>query len=182
MKRSANHISKQTVLGLATAVMCLAILPGCAVIGPALSIGGMAGLAPLQYASTAFTIGEFSYQYAVNDKDPSEVIEAKIDDVLTGKAFMLPEFVPGAKQLNNGFAEKTAQSEDDAPVNPTLAAKARQERIENILGRRNLELRRIEQRRLAFFSHQNADALSLQKTAAATPSLGAHAYKGTTLR
>jgi len=65
-------------------------LPGCAVVGPLLSVGGMAGLAPLHYASTAYTLGEFTYEFATNDKDPGEVIRAKVEGFVSGDAFALP--------------------------------------------------------------------------------------------
>jgi len=169
--RKATHINLAVLL-------FLAFLPGCAVVGPLLSIGGMAGLGPLQYASTVYTVGEFSYEYAVNENDPGEVIEAKIDSILTGKAFMLPESIPGAKELNNGTfmmaeAEQIEVVESDAAdesVVPALSVEARQKRIEQILGRRNAQFERLELRRMAFLKAQNDDDdLSLRQTAMASP-------------
>ncbi|QJB55668.1 hypothetical protein [Pseudodesulfovibrio sp. zrk46] len=171
--------------------MSLAFLPGCAVVGPLLSVGGMAGLAPLQYASTVYTVGEFSYEYAVNENDPGEVIQAKIDSVLSGEAFMLPDYIPGAKQLNNGgtmVAEAdTTQTESgieaDTSVAPALSAEARQKRIQQILGQRTAQFERLELRRMAFLKAQNNGNLSLRQTAMASkPDLFQGAVDETRLR
>lgn len=55
-------------------------LSGCALIGPAVSLGGMALTGPLQYAGTVYAVCEYSYEYAVNDNTPDEVIENKFED------------------------------------------------------------------------------------------------------
>lgn len=183
-------LRKVTIFKLAV-VLSLAFLPGCAVVGPLLSVGGMAGLAPLQYASTVYTVGEFSYEYAVNENDPGEVIQAKIDSVLSGEAFMLPDYIPGAKQLNNGgtmVAEAdTTQTESgieaDTSVAPALSAEARQKRIQQILGQRTAQFERLELRRMAFLKAQNKGNLSLRQTAMASkPDLFQGAVDETRLR
>ena len=182
--RKATHISLAVLF-------LLAFLPGCAVVGPLLSMGGMVGMAPLQYASTAYTVGEFTYEYAVNENDPGEVIEAKIDSVLSGEAFMLPEYIPGAKELNSGElmvaeAETTALDAEinaDEPDAPALSVEARQKRIDQILGHRTAQFERLELRRMAFLKAQNSDELSLRQTAMiSSPDLFQGAVDETRLR
>lgn len=191
MKGSAKVVLRKTTYIKLAVLLCLAFLPGCAVVGPLLSIGGMAGLAPLQYASTAYTVGEFSYEYAVNENDPGEVIEAKIDSVLSGEAFMLPESIPGAKELNNGtfMLAEAEQSESaeiavvEEPATPALSAEARRKRIEQILNRRDKQFERLELRRMAFLQAQNDDELSLRQTAmVSSPDLFQGAVDETRLR
>ncbi|MDC0336481.1 hypothetical protein OAN24_06285 [Pseudodesulfovibrio sp.] len=186
MKGSAQvALRKATIINMAV-LFFLAFLPGCAVVGPLLSIGGMAGLAPLQYASTAYTLGEFSYEFAVNDNDPSEVIEAKIDSVLTGEAFMLPDFVPGAEMLNDPEAYMVARAEPQPAaqtVAPALSVEARQKRVDQILGKRTAQFERLEHRRMAFLKAQNTGDLTLKQTAmASSPDLFQGAIGETTLR
>lgn len=188
MKGYANAALRKAAYRILAVVFVLALLPGCAVVGPLLSVGGMAGLAPLQYASTAFTVGEFSYEYAVNDKDPSEVIGKKIDDVMTGKAFMLPEFIPGAEDLNNGTMLADNEEVESAQVTevaegPALSAEARNKRIEQILGRRTAQQERLELRRMAFLRAKSNGNLTLRQTAMASqPDLFQGAVDETTLR
>lgn len=188
MKGSAKvALRKVTTTTLAVIFLC-AVLPGCAVVGPLLSVGGLVGLAPLQYASTAYTVAEFSYEYAANDKDPSEVIEAKIDSVLTGKAFELPEFMPGYDAPEQTGETMVAQADVrtplyDAPSNIALSADARQKRIEQVLGNRTVQFERMELRRMAFLKVQGRNYLSLRKTAMVTaPDLFKGAVDETSLR
>lgn len=53
-------------------------LPGCMVINAVLGVVGLLTTGPVQYAGTAYTIGEYTYEYAVNDKTPDQVIEEKV--------------------------------------------------------------------------------------------------------
>ncbi len=191
MKGSAKVVLRKTAIIHTAVLLFLAFLPGCAVVGPLLSVGGMAGLAPLQYASTVYTVGEFSYEYAVNDNDPGEVIEAKIDSVLSGEAFMLPDYIPGAEQLNNGTlmvadaeqAETAAPAVAEEQAAPALSAEARQKRIDQILGKRNAQFERMELRRMAFLKAKNNGTLSLRQTAMITsPDLFQGAVDETRLR
>ena len=39
---------------------------------------GFIATGPIQYAGVAYSVGEYTYEYAVNDKMPDEVIEAKV--------------------------------------------------------------------------------------------------------
>jgi hypothetical protein len=167
-----------SVLGL------LALLPGCAVVGPLLSVGGFVGMAPLQYASTAYTVGEFTYEYAANDKDPTEVIQAKIDGVLSGDAFHLPDAVRGY-DAPDGQEVMTAQAEPGvvAADGPALTAQARERRIEQLLGKRSIQFERLELRRMAFLQARTDGQLSLRQTAmASTPDLFQGAVGETRLR
>lgn len=143
--------------------MFAGMLSGCAVVGPLLSVGGMAGLAPLQYASIAYTVGEYSYEYAANDKTPDEVIEGKIDAVVSGDAFVIPASL---------YERETAGPEApvmmaDVEQTPTMAQEARQQRIESLLGRRQMQFERLEVRRMAFLKAKSNDNLSLRQTAMA---------------
>jgi hypothetical protein len=168
-----------SVLGL------LALLPGCAVVGPLLSVGGFVGMAPLQYASTVYTVGEFTYEYAANDKDPTEVIQAKIDGVLSGDAFQLPDAVRGYDAPDGQEEVMMAQAEPDVVVadGPVLTAQAREKRIEQLLGKRSTQFERLELRRMAFLQARTDGQLSLRQTAmASTPDLFQGAVGETRLR
>ncbi len=186
MQRISKVALRKVTLNTLAVVFFLASLPGCAVVGPLLSVGGMAGLAPLQYASTVYTVGEFSYEYAVNENDPGEVIQAKIDNVLSGEVFMLPDYIPGAEMLNNpdGVMVAEAQTEEvELSVAPALSTEARQKRIDQILGKRDAQFERLEHRRMAFLKAKSNGDLSLRQTAmATTPDLFQGAIDETTLR
>jgi hypothetical protein len=84
----------------------------------------MAGLAPLQYASTLYTVGEFGYEYAANDNDPGEVIRAKIDGVMSGEAFAVPGSDPAASAgLSRGYdARQGFDARDGYDVRPAYGA------------------------------------------------------------
>ncbi len=70
MKRS---LCRNCILTAATL-----ILPGCLAINAVLGVVGLMGTGPIQYAGTVYSIGEYTYEYAVNDKTPDEVIEDKL--------------------------------------------------------------------------------------------------------
>lgn len=53
------------------------VMPGCLAINAVLGIMGYLGTGPIQFAGTAYSISEYAYEYAVNDKTPDEVIEEK---------------------------------------------------------------------------------------------------------
>lgn len=171
MKSVARTALRKVVINMMAAVLFFAFLPGCAVVGPLLSMGGMIGLAPLQYVSAVYTVSEFSYEYAVNDNDPGELIEQKIDNVLSGKAFELPDYLQQAIDGPDGvtMVALTETEAKDFETQLNLSADARQKRIDTVLGRRNLQFERLELRRLAFFSVQSNDNLSLRQTAMASP-------------
>lgn len=143
-------------------------------------------MAPLQYASTVYTVGEFTYEYAVNENDPGEVIEAKINSVLSGEAFMLPGYTPDTETLDSPDGVMVAEVETESvesSVAPPLSAEARQKRIDQILGKRNAQIERLELRRMAFLKAKSNGDLSLRQTAmATTPDLFQGAIDETTLR
>ncbi|MCJ2165529.1 MULTISPECIES: hypothetical protein [unclassified Pseudodesulfovibrio] len=164
MKKVTQNFSVKAVLAFLVMSVMGGLLPGCAVVGPLLSLGGMAGFAPLQYASIAYTVGEFSYEYAANDHAPNEVIENKIDSVVRGEAFTLPDYMqaePAGPEAPVMVAEADSAAED-----PALFADARQKRIEKLLGHRQEQLERLELRRMAFLqARSKGDHLSLTRTA-----------------
>lgn len=52
-------------------------LPGCLAINAMLGAAGLFISGPVQYAGTVYSVGEYAYEYAVNDKTPDEVIQDK---------------------------------------------------------------------------------------------------------
>lgn len=174
MKWVAKTALRKVVIN-SVAVMCfLAFLPGCAVVGPLLSVGGMVGFAPLQYVSTVYTIGEFTYEYAANDNDPAELIELKINNVLTGEAFELPEYLQAAIDGPDGVTTValTQEQAENLETQANMSVDARQKRIDTLLGRRTLQFERLELRRMEFFKAQSNGNLSLRQTAmASSPNL-----------
>ncbi|WP_321513436.1 hypothetical protein [uncultured Pseudodesulfovibrio sp.] len=162
MKKVALIKSGKPICTAFFLALLIGLLPGCAVVGPLLSLGGFAGLAPLQYISTAYTIGEFSYEYAANDKDPGEVIEGKINAVVSGEAFEMPAYMQSDPA---GPAAPVMVAEADAKQTPSMAEDARQKRIDNLMGRRQVQFERLELRRMAFLKAQSKNELSLRQTA-----------------
>jgi len=66
---------------LCRSCLCTAALPllsGCLLINAFLGVAGLVGPAPIQYASSAYTVGEYAYHYAARGKTPDEVIEEKL--------------------------------------------------------------------------------------------------------
>lgn len=71
----------------------LPALPGCMVVGAAVTAGGYVLGGPVQYASTAYSVCEYSYALVVEDKTPDEVIKDKIAtvvDILDGPDYIGP--------------------------------------------------------------------------------------------
>jgi hypothetical protein len=54
------------------------VLPGCLAINAALGILGYLGSGPAQVAGAVYSVSEYTYEYAVNDKTPDEVMLEKI--------------------------------------------------------------------------------------------------------
>ena len=169
MKKVTQTLSVKAVLTALACAFVFGILPGCAVVGPLLSIGGMTGFAPLQYASVAYTVGEYSYEYAANDKTPDQVIEGKINAVLTGDAFTLPESGQSEPDGSQVMVAENGTSPDLSGQDPALSEEARQKRIENLLGERRVRFDRLEMRRMAFLEAQKQNHLTLDRTAMAAP-------------
>lgn len=165
MKRVAQTVSKKAVSHILAALVIASFMSGCAVVGPLLSIGGMAGLAPLQYASLAYTCGEFTYEYAANDNTPGMVIENKLNAFATGEAFELPEYMQNAPA---GPEAPVMVAEADTAQVPALSTEARQKRIERLLGKRRIQHERLELRRMAFLKARSENQLSLRQTAMVT--------------
>lgn len=165
MKKVARTLSLKAVLTISLLISTAGPLTGCAVVGPLLGAGGLA-FAPLQYVSTAYTIGEFTYEYAVNDRTPDEVVESKYDAMVSGEAFELPAYLrsePAGPEAGVMVAEA-------APAAPSLSEESRRKRIENLLGRRQAQFERLELRRMAFLGAQPQPSrrLSLSRTAMAS--------------
>ena len=180
MQRTTKAALRKVAKTTLAVLFMLAFLPGCAVVGPLLSVGGMAGFAPLQYASTAVTVGEFTYEYAANDKDPSEVIEGKIMAVLDGSAFELDTNKGGADDVQVADATPLTKAET---VEAAISAEARQQRIAQLMGRRSMQFERLELRRMAFRRAKADGELTLRQTAmASSPDLIRGSEGRTTLR
>ena len=82
------------------------VLPGCLAINAVLGVLGYFGTGPIQLAGTAYSISEYTYEYAVNDKTPDEVIEEKFAWLL------LPE---GDLEIS-GYARATRKSGISPPM------------------------------------------------------------------
>lgn len=63
-------------------LLLIPILPGCMVVSAAVGVGGYALGGPAQYAGTAFSLCEYSYELAVNDKTPDLVFKDKVLEVV----------------------------------------------------------------------------------------------------
>jgi len=53
------------------------VLPGCLAMNAVLGVLGYLGTGPVQYAGTAYSITEYTYEYVVNDKTPDQTIKEK---------------------------------------------------------------------------------------------------------
>jgi hypothetical protein len=173
MKKVAQTLSVKTVFVLFVLLSAFGPLSGCAVVAPLLGVGGFA-FAPLQYASTVYTIGEFTYQYAANDKTPDQVVQDKYNAMVSGEAFELPEYLdsePAGPEAPMTAEAETPESAMDQ--GPALSEEARRKRIENILGHRRAQFERLEMRRMAFLqAAQPRQTLSFNQTAqTGTPDL-----------
>lgn len=73
------------------------VLPGCVLINTVLGVVGLVTTGPIQYAGAAYSLGEYTYEYAVNDKTPDEVMVDKV-------AWLFDEEPTDTVQ----YAEKTA--------------------------------------------------------------------------
>jgi hypothetical protein len=166
MKKVAQTLSVNTVFVLFVLLSAIGPLSGCAVVAPLLGAGGLA-FAPLQYVSTAYTIGEFSYEYAANDKTPAQVVQDKYDAMVSGEAFELPEYLQ-SEPAGPEAPVMTAQAgtpESAMDQGPALSEEARRKRIENILGQRRTQFEHLEMRRMAFLqAAQPRQSLSFNQT------------------
>ncbi|QJB56165.1 hypothetical protein [Pseudodesulfovibrio sp. zrk46] len=55
-----------------------ATLSGCVFINAMLGVVGLVTSGPIQYAGTIYSVSEYAYEYAANDKTPDEVIVEKV--------------------------------------------------------------------------------------------------------
>lgn len=69
---------KQTLVRSAFLSALVVILPGCVLINTALGVVGLLSSGPAQYAGAVYSVGEYTYEYAVNDKTPDEVVVEKV--------------------------------------------------------------------------------------------------------
>lgn len=161
MKTVATTFFCKSIFGIITVMMVSGLLPGCALVGPALTVGGLAGIGPLSYLSTAYTVGEFTYEYAANDATPDEVIEHKLLSLASGDAFEMPEYMkanPAGPPVPSAASTVTAEGE---AVDPAPLAKSREERIEELLAGRERQFERLRLRKQAFVETASND-LSLR--------------------
>ncbi|BCS88747.1 hypothetical protein [Pseudodesulfovibrio sediminis] len=163
MRKVAQTSVGKAVLFVLAVTLFVGQLSGCAIVGPVLSIGGLAGIGPLSYISTAYTVGEFSYEYAANDATPDEVIEHKIDAVLSGEAFELPDYMLSTPDGVETPTSSTMVAEKDVDSETlSFSDEVRQKRIAAILGNRDQQFERLEFRRMAFLDAKQNDRLSLR--------------------
>ncbi len=157
MKNHTRFGFGKPFFALVLAVAMLFGMGGCAVVGPLLTCGG-AFFTPLQYASTAYTLGEFSYEYAANDKTPDEVIQGKVDSIVAvfddkDKASTVPAVQEGQQPVMVADAEGERM---DSFLYSSGKYRA-QRRIEM----RRLQMERLETRKMAFLEARESN-LSLR--------------------
>ncbi|GAB7021795.1 hypothetical protein [Salidesulfovibrio brasiliensis] len=122
-------MKRKTVIRTTLVALAAAVLPGCLAINMLLGAGSMFVGGPVQYASAAYTLGEYSYHYAVNDKNPGEVIEDKIAWLVPDKpeqapiqlAANVPE-IPVSHLPASGLELPPVRSTDTSPHPLQLAA------------------------------------------------------------
>ncbi len=88
----------------------LAALPGCLAVNAMFGVLGLVTSGPVQYAGTAYTVGEYTYEYAVNGKTPDTVLGEKLA-WLTGDEQPSPVILAETSQMNDpphGRAHVTA--------------------------------------------------------------------------
>lgn len=142
MKRTSKKLS----LGLRIAgllVICFGMSGCLAAIGPLLSLGGAVTAAPVvQVAAMGYSVGEYTYEYTVNDKTPDEVIE---DKVTTVAALFSDEDAVQAPQ-----SAEPAVMLAEADTSPAPIPEARAERVRQRIELRRLQTQAVQARELAF--------------------------------
>lgn len=91
------------------------ILPGCVIINAVLGVAGLMTSGPLQYAGAVYSVGEYTYEYAVNDKTPDEVIADKVawllnDEGETVQVAQAPNAKPELKRQPASAPALTAEN------------------------------------------------------------------------
>jgi len=89
------------------------VLPGCLAINAVLGVMGYLATGPAQLAGTIYSVTEYTYEYAVHDKTPDEVIEDKFSWLL------LPEEDPEISGYAKAF-KKSVLSPPMADVDPEV--------------------------------------------------------------
>ncbi|WP_147819953.1 hypothetical protein [Salidesulfovibrio onnuriiensis] len=130
--------------------LLLVCMSGCAAIGPLLTLGGT-WITPLQYASTAYTVGEFTYEYAENGKTPDEVIEAKLDSI--SDVFDGEDEVPAVEEGPAPVVLADAESERME----TFLSMSRKDRAQRRIEMRRVQMERLEMRKMAFLQAKEKD-------------------------
>jgi len=115
---------------------CL-MLSGCvAAVAPLLSLGGAVSSVPVvQVAATAFSVGEYCYEYSVNDRNPVEVVEYKI---------------AGVNEFLTGDSSKATPEQAPVMLAETEMPQERAAKVRRRIELRRLAMRSIEARRVAF--------------------------------
>lgn len=107
------------------AAALLAFLPtslaGCLAINAMFGVLGLVGPAPIQYAGTAYSVGEYTYQFAVNDKTPDEVLGEKFAWLIGPDASSTPQTFPSAPTLAEPTLGKPTLMLADAGAAPMAA-------------------------------------------------------------
>jgi len=87
----------------------LLVLPGCLAINAVLGVMGFLGSGPIQLAGTVYSVSEYTYEYAVNDKTPDEVIEDKLSWLMT------PDETPELAGYAKAFRKSATAMADTSP-------------------------------------------------------------------
>lgn len=117
-------------------------LSGCvAAIAPLLSLGGALTAAPaVQVAATGFSIGEYCYEYSVNDRNPVEVMEYKVASVR--------DFLGGDEAVGSQAAQPAVMLADTET--PAALPDDRAKRVRARIELRRLQTQAVQERELAF--------------------------------
>jgi hypothetical protein len=105
------------------ALLCLFLaggLAGCLAVNAVLGVIGLVASGPIQYAGTAYTVGEYTYEYAVNDKTPDVVLGEKIAWLTRDDAQPETATVLAQDQGLMGSAELTLRSAREQTSTPAM--------------------------------------------------------------
>ena len=99
---------------LRTILAIIALIPalsGCVMINLLVSGVGLVVSGPLEYAGTAMTVGEYAYEYAANDKAPSQVFQEKMENLMPNRTTPepRPQFATNTSGLRLNDGDHTAR-------------------------------------------------------------------------